>query len=103
MPKLNPIITYIVISFVCGVLLGFLVANTLLPPKIIKEPIEVEKYILQESEKAYDSIAFELLKSNKRIADLEKIKYEKIKTHRPIVRVPVTDSTRASNVKRFFK
>lgn len=105
MPKLSPLVKYVAIAFVCGLLLGYLVAiatigcHKELPPQVI----EVEKYIINESEKIYDSLTIELVKSNQKIKDLEKIKYEKIKNHKPLERVIITDSARQSNVNRFFR
>jgi uncharacterized membrane-anchored protein YhcB (DUF1043 family) len=103
MPKLSPLVKYIAIAFVCGLFLGYLVAIATLHPKVVTQTIEVEKYIISESEKIYDSLSIELVKSNQKIKDLEKIKYEKIKTHKPLERVIITDSARQSNVNRFFR
>lgn len=103
MPKLNPIITYIVISFFVGFLLGCLVPLAFMPKEKIEVPIEVEKYIIKESQKVYDSLALDLVKKDKRIEDLKQLRYETIKNHKPLERVHITDSARASNVTRFFK
>lgn len=103
MPKLNPIITYIAISFLVGFFLGCFVPLAFLPKEKIEVPIEVEKYIIKESQKAYDSLALELVKKDKRIEDLKQLRYEAIKNHKPLERGHVTDSARSSNVKRFFK
>jgi phage-related protein len=76
-----------------------------LQPKPTPEPqiIEVEKYIIKESEKKFDSLAIELVKSKQKIKDLENKKHEKIKNHKPLERVIITDSARQSNVNRFFR
>jgi hypothetical protein len=76
-----------------------------LQPKPTPEPqiIEVEKYIIKESEKKFDSLAIELVKSKQKIKDLENKKHEKIKNHKPMERFIVTDSARQSNVNRFFR
>jgi hypothetical protein len=76
-----------------------------LQPKPTPEPqiIEVEKYIIKESEKKFDSLEIELKKIDSKIKELEKKKYEKIKNHKPMERFIVTDSARQSNVNRFFR
>lgn len=76
-----------------------------LQPKPTPQPqiIEVEKYIIKESEKKFDSLEIELQKSDSRIKQLEKKKHEKIKSYKPIERVPINDSIRRNNVSRFFK
>jgi hypothetical protein len=76
-----------------------------LQPKPTPEPqiIEVEKYIIKESEKKFDSLKIELQKIDSKIKELEKKKHEKIKNHKPLERVIVTDSARQSNVNRFFR
>jgi hypothetical protein len=76
-----------------------------LQPKPTPEPqiIEVEKYIIKESEKKFDSLEIKLKKSDSKIKELQKKKYEKIKNHKPLERFIVTDSARQSNVNRFFR
>jgi hypothetical protein len=76
-----------------------------LQPKPTPEPpiIEVEKYIIKESEKKFDSLKIELQKIDSKIKELENKKHEKIKNHKPIERVIVTDSARQINVNRFFR
>lgn len=76
-----------------------------LQPKQAPQPqiIEVEKYIIKESEKKFDSLEIELKKSDSRIKQLEKKKHEKINSYKPIERVFINDSIRRNNVSRFFK
>lgn len=82
-----------------GLMLIGLQPNPTPKPQII----EVEKYIIKESEKKFNSLQIELQKSDSKIKQLEKLKHEKIKSYKPIERVPINDSIRTINVNRFFK
>lgn len=90
-------------SFLGGFLLGLSII--LLMPK--KEPnvqtIEVERYIIKESEGKVDSLIKLSIASKKMIDSLKNIKHEKSTNYKPLERVIINDSIRSKNVSRFFK
>lgn len=101
---MKPNYKYIIIGLVIFfALIGLMLIG--LQPKPTPQPqiIEVEKYIIKESEKKFDSLQIELQKSDSKIKELQKLKHEKIKSYKPIERVPINDSIRRNNVNRFFK
>jgi hypothetical protein len=84
-------------------LIGLMLIGLQPKPTPETQIIKVEKYIIKESEKKFDSLEIELKKIHSKIKELENKKHEKIKNHKPLERFIVTDSARQSNVNRFFR
>lgn len=90
-------------SFLGGFILGLIVIFALPKKEPQKQIIEVEKYIIEQSEKRYDSLSILLIKSNKKADSLKSIINEKTNNYKPLERTVITDSIRTNNVSRFIK
>lgn len=100
---MNNTIKIAIASFLVGFILGLIVIFALPKKEPQKQIIEVEKYIIEQSEKRYDSLQIQLDYSQKKIDSLKKVKHEKVIIYKPLERVIINDSMRTNNVSRFFK
>jgi len=100
---MNNTIKIAIASFLVGFILGLIVIFALPKKEPQKQIIEVEKYIIEQSEKRYDSLQILLIKSNKKTDSLKSIINEKTNSYKPLERIIINDSIRTNNVSRFFK
>lgn len=90
--------------FLGGFLVCFLVFNFTTPKQLPKvETVEVEKYIIKESQITIDSLVKVGIIRDKIIDSLKNKKHEKVTTYKPLERVIINDSIRTKNVSRFLK
>jgi len=92
------------VSFGVGFILGVFTCILATPKTLPKvETVEVEKYIIKESQITIDSLVKVGIAKDKTIDSLTKKRNEKVTNYKPLERVIITDSIRTKNLSRFIK